>query len=100
MQNISCWVQRIISLLFNNALSRLYGVSRMINEYEAVLEVRIGRGDRGSRGIPALVPLFGPEVPRTWHRNQVAVVRSRLLTASVMARPNIINWIHVALCFN
>jgi hypothetical protein len=56
---------------------------------EAVGGMRIGRGNRTTRGKPGPVPLCTPQIPHdlTWARTRAVTVGSRRLTARAMARP-------------
>jgi hypothetical protein len=58
------------------------------NECRAVAGMRIGRGNRSTRKIPATVPLHAPQIPRDLTRDRIwaAAVGSRRLTALVIAR--------------
>jgi hypothetical protein len=64
----------------------------MIDDYGAFGGMRIGRGNRSTRRIPAPVQLCQPQIPHdlTWDRTRVAAVGIWLLTAWAMARPYIL----------
>jgi hypothetical protein len=53
------------------------------DDYGAVGGMRIGRGNRSTRGKPAPVPLCPPQILHdlTWDRTRAAEVGSQLLTA-------------------
>jgi hypothetical protein len=59
------------------------------DECGAVGGMRIGEGNRSTRGKPAPVPLYPPQIPHdlTWARTRAAAVGSQQLTACAMVRP-------------
>jgi hypothetical protein len=65
--------------------------ARMIDDddYGAVGEMRIGRGNRSTQRKPAPVLICPPQIPHdlTWDRTRAAAVGSQRLTAWAMARP-------------
>jgi hypothetical protein len=67
----------------------LYQPWMIDDDYGALGEMRIGRGNRSTRRKPAPVPLCPPQIPHdlTWDRTQAATVGSWRLTAWAMAWP-------------
>jgi hypothetical protein len=65
---------------------------RMIDEYGAFGEMRIGRGNRSTRRKPAEYhSALHKSYTMTWVRTRVAAVGSRRLNARAMTRPSRIN---------
>jgi hypothetical protein len=63
---------------------RQYSVhDKMINEYEAVSEVRIGRRNCGTEIKFSPLPPCSPQIPHdlTWDQTRAAAIGSRQLTA-------------------
>jgi hypothetical protein len=74
--------------MVHRPLIRLLYRARMIDEYGTIGGLRIVRGNRSTRRIPAPVPLCPSQIPHdfTWDRTRTAAVGSRRLTAWAMAR--------------
>jgi hypothetical protein len=71
---------------------------RMINEYEAVGGIVMGKKNRSTLGKFFSVPFCPPQIPYdlTCNLTRAAAVGSRRLTAWAMAQPYLSDWKHFA----
>jgi hypothetical protein len=74
---------RLSPLGTSTPIGLLYQPQMIVDDYGAVGEMRIGRGNRSTRRKPAPVPHCPPQIPHdlTWDRTRTAAVGSQRLTA-------------------
>jgi hypothetical protein len=78
----------LVGYLTTLSITKLHGIDMMMNKYETISGMRIGRGNQSTRRKPAPVPLCPSKISYdlTWDR-------TRRLTAWTMTRPHSINWL-------